>query len=290
MISFDLYKKLKSPDGHISLEIKGNLEQGKLMSIYGPSGAGKTSVLRMLAGLLKADKGYIKVNGEIWFDTENEINLSPQNRRIGFVFQDYALFPNMTVLQNLEFALEKNQNNKIVNEMVEVIELGELIHKHPKMLSGGQQQRVALARALIRKPSLLLLDEPLSALDHEMRIKMQDYILKVHNNFNLHTILVSHQFSEVIKMSDQLIMINEGKVSKQGNASSIFIPKELASDLQLDLRIVELMSIEGVKYAVVLLENQLYKIKIDPESQNKYVKGGLIRIAVKDISIKDNQI
>jgi molybdate transport system ATP-binding protein len=170
----------------------------------------------MLSGLLEPDNGQIEVDNNYWFNKSKKINIRPQLRNIGIVFQEYSLFPNMTVRGNLEFALEKNQSKKIVDELLQLTELEQLHDKKPGLLSGGQRQRVALARALIRKPKLLLLDEPLSALDTEMQTKLQDYILQMHHEFNLTTILVSHDLNEVIKMSKRVLILEEGQIKKDG--------------------------------------------------------------------------
>jgi molybdate transport system ATP-binding protein len=135
----------------------------------------------------------------------------------------------MTVRGNLEFALEKNQSKNIVDELLQLTELEQLHNKKPNLLSGGQKQRVALARALIRKPKLLLLDEPLSALDTEMQIKLQDYILKVHHEFNLTTILVSHDLNEVIKMSKRVLVLEDGQIKKDGSPLDVLPINSLRS-------------------------------------------------------------
>ncbi|MGB5361296.1 MAG: ATP-binding cassette domain-containing protein, partial [Eudoraea sp.] len=192
MIKIDIHKNLSGSDGPMNLRIKCEIKKGELVTLYGESGAGKTSTLRILAGLLKPDKGIITVENANWVNTKNRSYLSPQNRNIGYVFQDYALFPNMTVLQNLEFASKKGQNKKVITDLIEMMELGDLQHRKPQTLSGGQQQRVALARALVRKPNILLLDEPLAALDYKIRLKLQDYIARIHNEYGLTTLLVSH--------------------------------------------------------------------------------------------------
>ncbi|MEM6379555.1 MAG: ATP-binding cassette domain-containing protein, partial [Bacteroidota bacterium] len=147
------------------------------------------------------------------------------------VFQDYALFPNMSVEQNLYFALSKQQDAAIVNELIDIMELAGLRSHRPGKLSGGQQQRVALARALVQRPKLLLLDEPLSALDSEMRQKLQHYIRQVHERFQITTILVSHNQAEVQSMADYVLYIEEGKIIKQGPPDILFESKD--SSIQL---------------------------------------------------------
>jgi molybdate transport system ATP-binding protein len=216
MIDINISKKLSGASGELNLQFTTRILPQEIVTIYGPSGAGKTSVIRMLAGLLQPDGGYIKVDENIWFDKSKKINIKPQLRNIGIVFQDYSLFPNMTVRGNLEFALEKNQSKNIVAELLQITELEQLHDKKPDLLSGGQKQRVALARALIRKPKLLLLDEPLSALDTEMQIRLQDYILQIHQQFNLTIILVSHDLNEVVKMSKRVLVLEDGQIKKDG--------------------------------------------------------------------------
>ena len=184
----------------MQLDVEFTIQEGELVTLYGPSGAGKTTVLRMLCGLSTPDEGRISVRGQPWLDSAKKINLKPQHRDIGIVFQDYALFPNLTVKENLRYALKQDQPDAIVNELLEMMELTNLHDKKPELLSGGQRQRVALARAIVRKPRILLLDEPMSALDTALRVKIQDYILRVHEQFKLTTILVSHDIMEVIRL------------------------------------------------------------------------------------------
>jgi molybdate transport system ATP-binding protein len=227
MIDINITKKLHGVDGDLNLHFATKINTSELVSIYGPSGAGKTTILRMLAGLSKPDSGIINADGKKWFDKNNNINVTPQLRNIGMVFQEFSLFPNMTVRGNLEFALKKNQPKKIVDELLALIELEKLYDKKPFQLSGGQKQRVALARALVNKPRLLLLDEPLSALDMEMQHKLQDYILNVHHQFNLTTVLISHDIPEVIKMSKRVIIFENGNIMKEGSAKDVLPLSEL---------------------------------------------------------------
>lgn len=216
MIDVALTRMLSGPGGQMQLRFETHIEPEEFVCIYGPSGAGKTSVLRMLAGLLTPGKGHIMVKQRPWFDSKKKVNLKPQLRSIGMVFQEYSLFPNMTVRGNLEFALNKGDSRERVDELLSMTELEKLQHQRPALLSGGQKQRVALARALIRRPELLLLDEPLSALDSVMQAKLQDYILKIHREFNLTTLMVSHDLAEVSKMSKRVLILEEGIIRKDG--------------------------------------------------------------------------
>lgn len=216
MIAINVTRKLFGANGELRLKFETAINGGELVTLYGPSGAGKTSVLRMLAGLLQPESGIIQIDDEIWYDSTKSINIRPQDRGIGIVFQDYSLFPNMTVRGNLEFALQKGQSPKIVDEMLELTQLSNLHDKKPAILSGGQKQRVAIAMALVRQPRLLLLDEPFSALDSVMQSKLQDYLLQVHEQFSLTTILVSHDITEVVKMSKRVLVLEEGKIQMDG--------------------------------------------------------------------------
>jgi molybdate transport system ATP-binding protein len=233
MIEVNLSKRLYGPMGDIGLTIDMHIKKGELVTLYGPSGAGKTSVLRMIAGVFTPDKGYINVEDKAWYDHTEKINLKPQQRRVGIVFQDYALFPNMTVHQNICFGLDKNQSAEIAEELIIMMELGQLRDKMPQLLSGGQRQRVALARAIVRRPSLLLLDEPFAALDTELRIRMQEYILTAHKKYALTTILVSHDILEIIRLSDKVFVMENGKISKTGSPTSVIPLDKLRSMLSL---------------------------------------------------------
>jgi len=222
MIEFSLQKKLHAVTGNMLFDISFNIKQGSFIGIYGASGVGKTSLLRMLAGFLAPEKGFIKVSGNDWYNSTKKINLAPQKRSIGFVFQDYALFPNMTVRENLAYSLDKTTNPAIIGELLSFVELDQLKDRKIQTLSGGQKQRVALARALVRKPDLLLLDEPLSALDSELREKLQQLILQMHSQFNLTTILVSHDISEMTRLADEIIFLKDGLVEKSGSPAAMF--------------------------------------------------------------------
>jgi molybdate transport system ATP-binding protein len=281
MINLWLEKKLTAENGEMQMQININIEQGKFITIYGSSGAGKTSILRMLAGLLQPDKGLITVNQKTWFDSKNKINVKPQKRRIGFVFQHYSLFPNMTIKENLLFALDKGQDIKIVDELMSIIELADLQNRKPEKLSGGQMQRVALARALVRNPEILVLDEPLSALDTKMRTKLQDYILKLHRKFSLTTILVSHDTGEVIKMSDKIFLLENGKITKEGNPIDIFTTKKVSGKFQFSGQIIQIEKQDVIYILTILIEGSLVKIIADETETKDMNVGDKVLVASK---------
>jgi molybdate transport system ATP-binding protein len=279
MIRFSFHKKLKAAGGEILLNVEGSIKKGCLATIYGASGAGKTSILRMMAGLLQPERGELEVNGQLWLNTSRGINLPPQQRRIGFVFQDYALFPNMTVKENLMYALDKKQDKSIVSELIETVELGNLQDRRPDTLSGGQKQRVALARALVRRPEILLLDEPLSALDTSMRYKLQDYILKVHHQFDLTTILVSHDVSEILKMSSHIIELGNGHILRQGTPLEIFSSRQFSSQFSLSGEVLRIEREDVINVVSVLIGNNLLKVVASDEETLGLSVGDRILVA-----------
>ncbi|TSE11353.1 ATP-binding cassette domain-containing protein [Aquimarina algiphila] len=260
MIHIAVQKKLTAVEGEMLLDVDFTLEEGKLTTLYGESGAGKTSIFRIISGLLKADKGLITIKQKTWLDTEQKIYLKPQQRKVGLVFQEYALFPNMTVKENLFFALEKGQDKKIVDELIAIIELGNLQNRKPQHLSGGQKQRVALARAMVRKPDILLLDEPLSALDPKMRAKLQDYILEVHRQFKLTTLLISHDIGEVVKMSDCVMIIENGMITKQGNPIDIFTNQRVSGKFQFSGEIVQIQKEDVIYIVTIIIDANFVKV------------------------------
>ncbi len=260
MIYINIKKNLFTAQGSLKLDIDLSIHSGTITTIYGASGAGKTTILRILAGLLNPEYGKIVVDNTIWFDTDNKINVTPQNRNVGIVFQDYALFPNMTVKENLEYALNKNQSNTIIKELIEIMELTELQNRYPVTLSGGQQQRIALARALVRKPKILLLDEPLSALDKEMRSKIQDYILQIHKNYQLTILLVSHDISEIYKLSENMIILENGKITRQGSPATLFTNQYLSGKFQMIGEVLNIEQEDIIYIVSVLIHNNIVKV------------------------------
>ncbi|MEI8005873.1 MAG: ATP-binding cassette domain-containing protein [Bacteroidota bacterium] len=221
LIDLQVKKKLHTNDGVGALDVCMQIPEHALVTIFGKSGAGKTTLLRIIAGLTKPEGGFIKIGNQTWFDSGANINIKPQLRDIGFVFQDYALFPNMTVKEHLLYASPQKEH-KYISELLDVFHLKGLCDRKPGKLSGGQQQRLAVARALARKPRILLLDEPLSALDSEMRLALQEEIILAHKNFNATTLLVSHDVYEVSRLSDFVYVIDNGKISQQGKPGDVF--------------------------------------------------------------------
>src|SRR5262245_19840434 len=198
-----------------------DVERGEFISFLGPSGCGKTTTLRMVAGFEVPTGGAIRVDGK------DITHLRPNQRNVGMVFQSYALFPNMTVAENVAFGLKiaKKPATEVkarVEEMLRIIKLPQLGQRFPYQLSGGQQQRVALARALAIKPQVLLLDEPLSALDAKIRVSLREEIRSLQRALGITTIYVTHDQEEALSMSDRIVVMNEGKVEQIGAPFEIY--------------------------------------------------------------------
>lgn len=225
MIKIDVKKALQGACGKISLDVCLELESSSFTALGGPSGSGKTSLLRILAGLLKAD-GFISVDGVVFQDKKTF--LPTQKRQIGFSFQDYALFPNLNVEENLLYV----KNDKaFAASLLDMVSLSKLAKRRVQTLSGGQKQRVALVRAMMNKPCLLLLDEPLSALDDTLRNKLQNDILKLHERFKTSTIIISHSKEEIKKLASRQIILQNGQVIKDELLNKRLINKLEASVL-----------------------------------------------------------
>jgi iron(III) transport system ATP-binding protein len=201
-----------------------NIDKGQTLSILGESGSGKSTILRLLAGLEKPKKGQIVIGNKI-VNNENTF-VSPENREVGMVFQDYALFPHMTVFENISFGisnLSKKQRKQKVLETLTLVDLIDHKDKYPHQLSGGQQQRTALARAIVTEPQILLLDEPFSNLDTNLKNNIRESLKEIINVIGITTIIVSHDKLDALKLADQLIVLKEGKVKQKG------IPEQLIS-------------------------------------------------------------
>jgi putative spermidine/putrescine transport system ATP-binding protein len=197
------------------------IEKGEFITFLGPSGCGKTTILRMLAGFESPSVG------SIVFDGRDVTHVPTNQRNVGMVFQSYALFPNMTVAENIGFGLKVANVGKAdiearVREMLKLIKLDALAERYPWQMSGGQQQRVALARAIANKPKVLLLDEPLSALDAKIRISLREEIRELQRELNITTVFVTHDQEEALSISDRIVVLNEGRVEQIGTPSDIY--------------------------------------------------------------------
>ena len=199
-----------------SFDLELTLEVGAVVAVVGPSGAGKTTLLRAIAGLVKPRSGRIAVGDDVWFDDERSICLAPDERQVGLVFQDYALFPHMTVRQNIEYARRKK-----ADEYLERFHIAALADAKPPVLSGGERQRVALARALARDPEVLLLDEPISALDAHTKATVRAELHELLGSLEIPALLVTHDFEDAAALADQVSVVVDGKLRQAGTVTEL---------------------------------------------------------------------
>ena len=221
-LHFRLRKQLRAADGPLTLDVELDIARGESLALLGPSGTGKTTLLRLLAGLLSADAGHIAAFGQIWLDSARGIDQPPRRRRAGLVFQDYALFPNMSVRGNVRFALPRGRPAQRADELLEIVGLAGLAGERPERLSGGQQQRLALARALAAEPELLLLDEPLSALDGKLRRELQDALATLRAQRDTTLILVTHDPGEALRLANRAVLLEGGRVIADAVPAQLF--------------------------------------------------------------------
>ena len=257
MIELNCKKSLNGANGKFELDVNLNVKKGEFVALYGKSGSGKTTLLRLIAGFETPDSGAIKAGGKTLFEGKNFA--PPQSRNIGFLFQDYALFPNMNVMKNLLFA---NNDLNLAHKLLDLVEMSSLENAAISQLSGGQKQRAALARALMRKPEILLLDEPLSALDNAMREKLQDYLAKIHAEFNMTTVLVSHDVAEIYKLASKVFVLENGKIAHVGSPSEIFLRHSGSQKFSLPAKILEISKRDAIYVAVVLVGQQLCEVAL----------------------------
>lgn len=264
MILVDIEKTLYGSKGTFKLEVSFEIHEKEFLALFGNSGVGKTTILRIIAGLEKPDRGIVKIGDSIYFDSYKNINLPPQKRKVGFVFQNYALFPNMTVYENIAYVMDKEDKGKIYS-LLEMFEIDGLKDRYPITLSGGQKQRVAFARALARQPEILLLDEPLSALDYNLRLNLQNELKNIHENYGLTTLLVSHDKAEIFKLADRVIFIENGKISKQGSPREVFIEKDISGKFSLYGIVLDIKKDEGINILTVDVCGNLIEVVCSQE-------------------------
>ena len=281
MIKIHLKKQILTSDSPVFLDINFEFAGVTFVSLFGKSGSGKTTILRMIAGLTDPLEGFIQVEKEIWLDTSRKINLPADRRQVGFVFQDYNLFPHLTVRRNLEFALVDRRDQGMIAPLLEMMHLKEFEGRKPESLSGGQRQRVALARAVLRRPKIFLLDEPLAALDTDIRLIMQDEILKIYERFGTPTIWVSHDLSEVFKLSSLVFVLEKGKIAKSGKPAEIFAHSNISGKFKFVGQVLEICKEGVVNILTIQIGNNLTKVVAADEEIQEIKVGDQIIVAAK---------
>jgi molybdate transport system ATP-binding protein len=209
----------------ITARLSCPLEPPSVTILFGPSGSGKTTILRCLAGLEQPEEGTISVGDEMWFDATARVTVPPQARRLGYMAQDYALFPNYTVEGNVAYGLtgvSSQEKKRRMDEVLHLLQIEAIAQQNPTQLSGGQQQRVALARAIARRPRLLLLDEPLSALDAPMRARLCKDLRRLLTQLAIPSVVVTHDWTEALALGDQMAVIDNGRVLQTGTPQDVF--------------------------------------------------------------------
>ncbi len=275
MIDIDIKKKLHGSIGSMMLKIKLSIKERDFVAVFGESGSGKTTFLRILAGLEKSD-GQIKVGNNVWQNGKKF--LPPQKRKIGFVFQDYALFPNMSIEENLFFV---NKDKNLANELLKITQLQELKNRLPNTLSGGQKQRVALIRAMMNKPKLLLMDEPLSALDPQMRLRLQQDILLLHKKFETTTVFVSHDPSEIYRLANRVVVINHGNIIDDGAPKKILLKTTGSQKFSFVGEVLDIIKVDIVYIAVISIGQQIVEVVMSPSEAKNIKIGQKISVSTK---------
>ena len=275
MIKIDISKKLHGSIGEMDLNVNLQIKQGEFVALAGLSGSGKTTLLRILAGLEEAN-GTININNTFWLN--DKFCLPSQKREIGFVFQDYALFPNFSVLDNLLYV---KKDKELANYLLKMTELEELKNRFPQTLSGGQKQRVSLCRALMNRPKILLMDEPLSALDSNMRTKLQNEILTLHKEFNTTTIMVSHDPSEIYRLANRIVVLNYGQIINDGFPKEILLKTKGSQKFSFEGELLDIIKVDVIHVAIVAIGQQLVEVVVGKDEIESLKIGQKVSLSTK---------
>ena len=278
MINIDIKKELHGSNGKMNLDVNLEIKSGEFLALAGLSGSGKTTLLRVLAGLEEAN-GTINIDNNFWLN--DKFCLPSQKREIGFVFQDYALFRNFSVIDNLLYV---KKDKELANHLLKITELEELKNRMPQTLSGGQKQRVSLCRALMNRPKLLLMDEPLSALDPEMRTKLQSEILALHKEFNTTTIMVSHDPSEIYRLANRIVVLNYGQIINDGLPKDILLKTKGSQKFSFEGELLDIIKVDVIHVAIVSIGQQLVEVVVSREEVKNLKIGQKVNVSTKAFS------
>ena len=278
MINITIKKELHGSNGKMNLDVNLEIKNGEFLALAGLSGSGKTTLLRVLAGLEEA-RGTINIDNNFWLN--EKFCLPSQKREIGFVFQDYALFPNFSVIDNLLYV---KKDKDLANHLLKITELEELKNRMPQTLSGGQKQRVSLCRALMNRPKLLLMDEPLSALDPQMRTKLQNEILALHKEFNTTTIMVSHDPSEIYRLSNRIVVLNYGQIINDGLPKDILLKTKGSQKFSFEGELLDIIKVDVIHVAIVSIGQQLVEVVVSREEVKNLKIGQKVNVSTKAFS------
>ncbi len=275
MITFNIKKELFGVLGTMRMDISLKIEEGEFIALAGESGSGKTTLLRVLAGLEEAE-GEIIIGDEIWM--KGRYSLPPQKRGIGFVFQEYALFDNMSIEENLLFV---RKDRRLADHLLEITELHELKKRLPHTLSGGQKQRVALCRAMMRRPKIVLMDEPLSALDPSMRMKLQREIAAMHTEFGTTTIMVSHDPSEIYRLADRVVVLAHGRAVQEGTPKEVLLQTSGSQKFSFEGELLEIVRVDVIYIAIIAIGQQLVEVVVSESEAVLLKPGAKVRVSTK---------
>jgi len=275
MLTIQITKPLHGTTADMTLDIDLQIAQGSFVALSGVSGSGKTTLLRVLAGLEEAE-GQISMGETVWLSGSKA--LPPQKRGVGMLFQSYALFPNMSVVENLLYVCD---DKMLARKLMAMTGLTALRDRRPQTLSGGQQQRVALCRAMMGRPQLLLLDEPLSALDPVMRAALQQEILSLHREFGTTTVMVSHEPSEIYRMAERVLVLKQGRIIADGSPREILLRTMGSQKFSFEGEVLEIIPADVIAVAVIAIGQQIVEIVIGAEEAEGLDIGERVQVSTK---------
>ena len=283
MLAFSLRKQFGHGEQARRIELAMELAPAEVLALSGPSGVGKTTLLRMLAGLTTPDHGYIRFAGDSWYDSSQRRQRPTAQRALGYVFQDYALFPHLSVRDNLRYG-QRKPDERAVGHWLELMELSAEAERLPQQLSGGQKQRLALARALIGKPQLLLLDEPLSALDAALRSEIQQRLALALREQPTTTVLVSHDAGEIIRLAQRMVQLSTTQAARIGAPAELLLGQLTPGRCVLHAELLALLPGDVMTTAVLSVGHDRITTLLPPHEASQLQPGQSVRVELNGTS------